>query len=67
MDLNLGFDTVCQAESGFGPGEAGCGGSDNSPGNAETGHRPLQTPTFGVEGGPLCFRMRLIRAITQTG
>lgn len=49
MDLNLGFDTVCKAESGSGPGEPGCwegagGGDDNSLGGGERGHYPPKHP-----------------------
>lgn len=47
MDLNLGFDTVCQAESGSGPapGEPGCrGGGDNRLGGEERERYPPHTP-----------------------
>lgn len=66
MDLNLGFDTVCQAESGSGPGQAGGGGSDSGPGTAERGIAPSKHPPWARGGGTL-LQNASGAGIAQTG
>lgn len=69
MDLNLGFDTVCQALRGSGPGERGCGGGGVTTASVAErgGNAPPNTHFCGGGGGALRFRMRVIRGITQKG